>query len=239
MARDAQIQMRRDTAANWTSTNPTLAAGEIGYETDTNGVKVGDGTTGWTSLGYVMMPYLGGDKGSGSWWVSSNVSTTTTNLSNTYQIQYLLPLFLPNPVTVDRVAAEVTTLGTGVVRLGLYSHDVTTGRPKLTGLLFDWGTIDVTSTGVKEVTISSTIPAGWTYLAWSWQSSNTTAPIMRAQTTIFSQTNGFQHIGTSSSAMSSTRNGFSNSTLVSGTFGNITSLNIAGINPIRFAFRTA
>ncbi|KKL07037.1 hypothetical protein LCGC14_2590060, partial [marine sediment metagenome] len=30
-----QIQSRRDTAANWTSNNPTLAAGEIGIETDT------------------------------------------------------------------------------------------------------------------------------------------------------------------------------------------------------------
>ena len=48
------IQIRRDTAANWTSTNPTLAQGELGVETDTNKVKIGDGTTAWTSLGYVI-----------------------------------------------------------------------------------------------------------------------------------------------------------------------------------------
>jgi len=47
-----QIQFRRDTAANWTSENPTLAAGEIGYETDTGSVKIGDGSTAWTSLAY-------------------------------------------------------------------------------------------------------------------------------------------------------------------------------------------
>jgi len=47
-----QIQLRRDTAANWTSSNPTLASGEIGLETDTDQFKVGDGTTAWTSLGY-------------------------------------------------------------------------------------------------------------------------------------------------------------------------------------------
>jgi len=29
------LQLRRDTAANWTTNNPTLAAGEIGIETDT------------------------------------------------------------------------------------------------------------------------------------------------------------------------------------------------------------
>ena len=47
-----QIQFRRDTAANWTSENPTLAAGELGYETDTGNIKIGDGSTAWTSLGY-------------------------------------------------------------------------------------------------------------------------------------------------------------------------------------------
>jgi hypothetical protein len=49
-----KIQIRRDTAANWTSANPTLAQGELGYETDTDKVKVGDGSTAWTSLGYVI-----------------------------------------------------------------------------------------------------------------------------------------------------------------------------------------
>lgn len=46
-------QFRRDTAANWTSVNPTLAAGELGVETDTLRGKLGDGTTAWTGLSYV------------------------------------------------------------------------------------------------------------------------------------------------------------------------------------------
>lgn len=46
-----EIQIRRDTAANWTLENPTLAQGEIGYETDTNQFKIGDGLTAWSSLG--------------------------------------------------------------------------------------------------------------------------------------------------------------------------------------------
>ena len=53
MPRLAQIQTRRDTAANWTSTNPTLAAGEPGLETDTGKLKVGNGSTAWNSLAYV------------------------------------------------------------------------------------------------------------------------------------------------------------------------------------------
>jgi hypothetical protein len=49
-----QIQIRRGTASQWTSANPTLAAGEWGFETDTKKGKIGDGTTAWNSLAYVL-----------------------------------------------------------------------------------------------------------------------------------------------------------------------------------------
>ena len=48
-----QMQQRRDTAANWTSTNPTLLNGELGYETDTKKFKIGNGTAVWSALAYV------------------------------------------------------------------------------------------------------------------------------------------------------------------------------------------
>ena len=51
-----QIQIRRGTAAAWTSANPTLAAGEFAIETDTDFYKIGDGSTAWTSLGYSSLP---------------------------------------------------------------------------------------------------------------------------------------------------------------------------------------
>lgn len=47
---------RRDTAANWTAANPTLASGEFGYETDTGKLKLGDGATAWNSLPYSPFP---------------------------------------------------------------------------------------------------------------------------------------------------------------------------------------
>lgn len=46
------IKLRRDTAANWDATNPVLAAGEMGIETDTSLHKFGDGTTAWGALQY-------------------------------------------------------------------------------------------------------------------------------------------------------------------------------------------
>jgi hypothetical protein len=50
-----QIQLRRDTAANWTSANPTLALGEFGMEIDTMLYKIGDGATAWNSLAYAEL----------------------------------------------------------------------------------------------------------------------------------------------------------------------------------------
>lgn len=47
-----QIQLRRGTAAEWTSVNPILADGEIGYETDLKGKKIGNGVDTWTALSY-------------------------------------------------------------------------------------------------------------------------------------------------------------------------------------------
>ena len=47
-----RIQIRRGTAAQWTSANPTLAAGEMGVESDTRKTKIGTGSTAWTSLAY-------------------------------------------------------------------------------------------------------------------------------------------------------------------------------------------
>jgi hypothetical protein len=47
-----RIQIRRDTASRWAVNNPVLLQGEMGYETDTDLLKIGDGTTTWNDLDY-------------------------------------------------------------------------------------------------------------------------------------------------------------------------------------------
>lgn len=49
----ARIKIRRDTAANWLSSNPTLQDGELGIEVDTRYMKLGNGTQSWSALGYI------------------------------------------------------------------------------------------------------------------------------------------------------------------------------------------
>lgn len=93
-----QIQYRKDTASNWTSTNPTLLSGEMGYETDTNRIKVGDGTTAWTSLAYLA---VGGSVGAG--FQNMVVQTTGTAAS------WSLPTVLQSP----SAKFKVTIIGGG------------------------------------------------------------------------------------------------------------------------------
>lgn len=50
----ARIQLRRDVATDWQNTNPVLSAGELGYESDTDKLKIGDGSTTWNQLGYIV-----------------------------------------------------------------------------------------------------------------------------------------------------------------------------------------
>ena len=47
-----QFQFRRGTAAEWDDANPTLAAGEVGIDTDTNRFKIGNGDDAWVDLPY-------------------------------------------------------------------------------------------------------------------------------------------------------------------------------------------
>jgi len=104
----SKIQLRRDTAANWTSTNPVLSQGEPGLETDTNKVKYGDGTTAWTSLEYAS----GGAGGSGDvvsdWQDGLNDNTwRIVTVSGTKELEFvtegnrLIELTLTSDMLVD------------------------------------------------------------------------------------------------------------------------------------------
>jgi len=51
-----KIQLRRDTATNWSRINPVLADGEPGLDITNNKIKLGDGTTPWNTLGFLTSP---------------------------------------------------------------------------------------------------------------------------------------------------------------------------------------
>ena len=72
-----RIQLRRDTAANWVSSNPVLRAGEVGIETDTLKFKIGNGSSTWTQI-------------------TNYANVTSTGLSNSLN-DYILASTLDTP----------------------------------------------------------------------------------------------------------------------------------------------
>ena len=75
---NSTVKVKRATAARWASQNPVLAAGEIGYETDTRMMKLGDGTSSWTQLSYLVADGTGTGGGSGGQVATIRIGTVTT-----------------------------------------------------------------------------------------------------------------------------------------------------------------
>ena len=75
-----RIVLRQDTASNWQQNNPTLLSGELGFVTDTNQLKIGNGTSSWNDLDY--FPYSGLDGNfnitSGQFWTSTFAGATAS-----------------------------------------------------------------------------------------------------------------------------------------------------------------
>ena len=88
-----QIQLRRDTFANWTSNNPVLAEGEPAYETDTGKIKFGDGST-----PYNLLPYF--NEGDKNFVFVQGVAATTWNVVHNLNKR-------PSAVIVDSAGTEV------------------------------------------------------------------------------------------------------------------------------------
>lgn len=81
-----QIKLRRDTATNWSNTNPVLALGEAGYDTTNNEIRVGDGTSTWTSLSPIGGGLPAGMIAS-EWYSAPNITNDPTN-SDADSIQF-------------------------------------------------------------------------------------------------------------------------------------------------------
>ena len=82
MPANSLIKFRQGSSSVWTSTNPVLASGEPGYETDTGRFKIGNGSTAWSSLNYAATVPTGLLAGTGiNITLGSNSSTATISLT--------------------------------------------------------------------------------------------------------------------------------------------------------------
>lgn len=108
-----RIQLRRDTATNWTSNNPTLAEGEIGIELDTSKLKVGNGTTAWNDLDYIS--------GSGGSGINGAIAPITYDSEN-----QIVALDYGTGLTLDNTDYLTIDFGTtaGKVSEGDHNHSI-------------------------------------------------------------------------------------------------------------------
>ena len=104
-----RIQIRRDTASNWTSVNPVLADGEIGLERDTSQFKIGNGTAPWSSL-----PYGGIQGPAASYGNIIGILADQTDLQAALDVKSPLanPVFTGNVTLGGSLTETVLTLST-------------------------------------------------------------------------------------------------------------------------------
>jgi hypothetical protein len=116
------MQQRRGTASQWTSANPVLNAGEIGWESDTNRFKIGDGTNHWADIDYfadinsTVNPAFG----------SSIVFEGATADSYETTIQVTDPT-ADRTITIPDVTGTVITTGnlSDITNIGVFTSTIT------------------------------------------------------------------------------------------------------------------
>ena len=143
----SKIQIRRGTAAQWTAANPILIIGELGFETDTNLIKAGNGTTAWTGLPY----YTGIPGPTGPAGPAGAAGTTAAGAltGNTLASNVLI-----SSLTSVGALTGLTVSGTIVGNINTASQLLTARTIALGGDAAGFTTFD----GSTNVTITTTIP---------------------------------------------------------------------------------
>ena len=169
-----QIQLRRDTAANWTSNNPTLAQGEFAIETDTDKYKIGDGSTAWTSLGYSSLPSGSATLASPTFTgvphaPTAAADTSTTQLATTAFVMTEVGDYLTTATASSTYAPLASPTFTGTATAGginapIHSVNTQTGTSYTLVLGDANGLVDTDNASANTVTVppnsSVTFPVG-------------------------------------------------------------------------------
>lgn len=118
-----RIQLRRDTSDKWTVNNPILLSGEMGYETDTGYMKIGDGTTYWNDLEY----WSGGLTGGGLIVKRNSVTVQSpTNVIN-FSEDFTVSAGTSNTAEIGLAGGGVSSLSLGILNDGVLGITGATG----------------------------------------------------------------------------------------------------------------
>jgi hypothetical protein len=112
-----------------------------------------------------------------TYWYEAKVGATINTSIYTQNRAYYWSLFLSEAITIDRLGVEVTGANASTTwRIGIYNSD-SNGLPST--VLLDAGTVDCSTTGLKTITVSQTIQAGFYFIAGCWQGGSS-SPFLRS-----------------------------------------------------------
>ncbi len=182
------IKLRRDTAANWAATDPVLSLGEPGYDTTNNELRIGDGTSVWSSLtpiagggGGASLPLANGSSNFNIASAGGN-ATIVTDGTNTWTFDTNAQFTAPGDIRTGNVGTDgrfIQDCGDGTtsmrwVNIGIeddaqliraYSGDPAVGNSVERGqIAMDW-----TSANVSGITIQSFDQTPGSEATYEWQ----------------------------------------------------------------------
>jgi len=209
MARTNQIQVRRGTATQWSNTNPVLASGEPGFDTTNSLLKVGDGTSTWSSLSSNvgvgdagLLSIAGLTTASGSYLYATANDVYTTGVITAFGRSLVddadastsrTTLGLAIGTNVQAYDAGLTSIASLTTASGSYlfatANDVYT-----TGISTVYGRSVLAASGVESL-VTTTLTAG-TGIALSYNSGTDTVTI----NTTYSTSRGSETVTSNKSA---------------------------------------
>ncbi len=132
------------------------------------------------SAGRVNLGVATGAYASGNYYATAGALSAGSSGSYTNGQLRLAPWVVPDPLTLTRIAAEVTGAGDAgcTLRLGIYADNA--GVPG--ALILDAGTIPGDAVAVAEITISQALARGLYWVGGAVQGVTVTAPTLKTFT---------------------------------------------------------
>lgn len=100
------VQNKIDTSANFTTNNPILASGQFGVESDTNKIKMGNGTSTWNDL-----EYISGDNNGLKYTELPIPIKDSTNTEATLTV----PIYYSDKIKIDAIQNDLNNINDSTI----------------------------------------------------------------------------------------------------------------------------